>query len=125
MPPNHNITDTVGRSPVILLNRAAAGLPGRIALKSEFKDPLRSVKSRIGRAMIEDAEASGILQPGGHIIEPTSGTTGVAPAFVTAAKGYKITPAMPETIIQERRTLPALLGANLVLAGGAGHERRD
>ncbi len=118
MPIHENITSTVGRTPLILLNRTAAGLPARIALKGEFKNPLGSVKDRIGRAMIEDAEARGILQPGGHIIEPTSGNTGIALAFVAAAKGYKITLTMPETMSLERRTLLALLGATLVLTPG-------
>ncbi len=119
MPIHDNVTHTVGRTPLILLNRTSAGLPARIALKGEFKNPLGSVKDRIGRAMIEDAEARGILQPGGHIIEPTSGNTGIALAFVAAAKGYKITLTMPETMSLERRTLLALLGANLVLTPGA------
>ena len=118
MPIYKNITATVGRTPLVLLNRIAAGLPARIALKGEFKNPLGSVKDRIGRAMIEDAEQRGVLQPGGHIVEPTSGNTGIALAFVAAAKGYKITLTMPETMSVERRTLLALLGANLVLTPG-------
>lgn len=118
MPIYENITATIGRTPLVKLNRLTRGLPAQIALKGEFKNPLGSVKDRIGRAMIEAAEQSGQLQPGGEIIEPTSGNTGIALAFVAAAKGYKLTLTMPETMSLERRTLLALLGANLVLTPG-------
>lgn len=118
MPIYNDITSTVGNTPLVLLNRIGAGLPAKIALKGEFKNPLGSVKDRIGRAMIEDAEARGILKPGGAIVEPTSGNTGIALAFVAAAKGYKLTLTMPETMSVERRTLLALLGAELVLTPG-------
>lgn len=114
-----NITETIGRTPLIRLNRLAAGLPGIIALKAEFMNPLGSVKDRIGRAMIDAAEAAGDLKPGGVIIEPTSGNTGIALAFIAAARGYKLTLTMPETMSVERRTLLALLGANLVLTPGS------
>lgn len=114
-----SILSTVGRTPLVRLNRVAAGLPGRIALKGEFANPLGSVKDRIGRAMIEDAERRGVLLPGGHIIEPTSGNTGIALAFVAAARGYRLTLTMPETMSVERRTLLALLGAELVLTPGS------
>jgi cysteine synthase A len=114
-----NVIETVGSTPLFKLDRIAAGLPATIALKAEFKNPLGSVKDRIGRAMIEAAEASGQLKPGGSIIEPTSGNTGIALAFVAAAKGYKLTLTMPETMSMERRTLLALLGANLVLTPGS------
>jgi cysteine synthase len=110
-----NIVETVGRTPLVKLNRITAGLQATIALKGEFKNPLGSVKDRIGRAMIEAAEQSGVLKPGAHIIEPTSGNTGIALAFVAAAKGYPLTLTMPESMSLERRTLLALLGANLVL----------
>ena len=109
------IIEAVGRTPLVKLNRITAGLPATIALKGEFKNPLGSVKDRIGRAMIEAAEQSGVLRPGGHIIEPTSGNTGIALAFVCAAKGYRLILTMPESMSLERRTLLALLGANLVL----------
>lgn len=115
MPYLENIVETVGGTPLIKLNRLMAGLPATIALKAEFKNPLGSVKDRIGRAMIEAAEQSGRLKPGGAIIEPTSGNTGIALAFVAAAKGYSLTLTMPESMSLERRTLLALLGANLVL----------
>ncbi len=118
MPIYENIIATVGHTPLISLDRIAEGLPAKIALKGEFKNPLGSVKDRIGRAMIEDAEIRGILKPGGVIIEPTSGNTGIALAFVAAAKGYKLTLTMPETMSLERRTLLALLGADLVLTPG-------
>jgi cysteine synthase A len=110
-----NIIESVGRTPLIKLNRISEGLPATIAIKAEFNNPVGSVKDRIGRAMIEDAEQSGALKPGGHIIEPTSGNTGIALAFVAAAKGYTLTLTMPESMSLERRTLLALLGANLVL----------
>jgi cysteine synthase len=113
-----SIIETVGSTPLVKLNRIAQRLHATIALKGEFKNPLGSVKDRIGRAMIEAAEASGELQPGGEIIEPTSGNTGIALAFIAAARGYKLTLTMPETMSLERRTLLALLGANLVLTPG-------
>lgn len=118
MPYHTSIIDTVGRTPLVKLNRIAAGSGATILLKGEFNNPLGSVKDRIGRAMIEAAEASGELKPDGSIIEPTSGNTGIALAFVAAAKGYKLTLTMPETMSLERRTLLALLGANLVLTPG-------
>jgi cysteine synthase A len=95
MPVHDSILTTVGRTPLIRLDRLAAGLPGRVLLKGEFANPLGSVKDRIGRAMIEDAEQRGVVQPGGHIIEPTSGNTGIALAFVAAARGYRLTLTMP------------------------------
>ncbi len=119
----NNIIETVGRTPLVKLNRipASEGVDEAttIALKCEFFNPLGSVKDRIGMAMIEDAEARGILKKDTVIIEPTSGNTGIALAFVAAAKGYKIILTMPETMSLERRTLLAMLGAKLVLTPGS------
>jgi cysteine synthase A len=112
---HQNILGTVGRTPLVKLNRIAAGAPATIALKGEFGNPLGSVKDRIGAAMIEAAEKDGRLKPNTTIIEPTSGNTGIALAFVAAAKGYKLVLTMPESMSLERRTLLALLGAKLVL----------
>jgi cysteine synthase A len=119
MPIHSDIISTVGRTPLIKLNRIAQGAEATIALKGEFFNPLGSVKDRIGVAMIAAAERDGILKPGTTIIEPTSGNTGIALAFVAAAKGYKLILTMPETMSLERRTLLALLGARLVLTPGA------
>ncbi len=114
----NNVVETVGRTPLIKLNRVTAGVDATIALKCEFFNPLGSVKDRIGMAMIEDAEQRGILTKDTVIVEPTSGNTGIALAFVAAAKGYKLILTMPETMSLERRTLLALLGADLVLTPG-------
>jgi cysteine synthase len=114
-----NIVETVGRTPLVKLNKVTAGLNATIALKCEFFNPLGSVKDRIGLAMIEDAENRGILTKDTVIIEPTSGNTGIALAFVAASKGYKIILTMPETMSLERRTLLAMLGAKLELTPGA------
>ncbi|MGA2543764.1 MAG: cysteine synthase A [Verrucomicrobiota bacterium] len=118
MPIYSDIISTVGRTPLIKLNRIAQGVDATIALKGEFFNPLGSVKDRIGLAMIAAAERDGILRPGTTIIEPTSGNTGIALAFVAAARGYKLILTMPETMSVERRTLLALLGAKLVLTPG-------
>jgi len=114
-----NIVETVGRTPLVRLNRVTAGLPATILLKCEFFNPLGSVKDRIGMSMIEDAEQRGILKADTVIIEPTSGNTGIALAFVAASKGYKLILTMPETMSLERRTLLAMLGAKLVLTPGS------
>lgn len=114
-----NIVETVGGTPLVRLNRVTAGLEATVLLKCEFFNPLGSVKDRIGRAMIEAAEKKGILTKDTVIIEPTSGNTGIALAFVCAAKGYQLILTMPETMSVERRTLLAMLGAKLVLTPGA------
>ena len=114
-----NIVETVGRTPLVRLNRVSAGLDATLLLKCEFFNPLGSVKDRIGVAMIEEAERRGALKKDTTIIEPTSGNTGIALAFVAAAKGYKLILTMPETMSLERRTLLALLGAKLVLTPGS------
>ena len=119
MPIHQDIISTVGRTPLVKLNRIARGLDAILAIKCEFANPLGSVKDRIGHAMIAAAERDGRLKPGTTIIEPTSGNTGIALAFVAAAKGYSLILTMPETMSLERRVLLALLGAKLVLTPGA------
>jgi cysteine synthase A len=114
----NDIVETVGRTPLVRLNKVTAGLSAEILLKCEFFNPLGSIKDRIGMAMIEDAERRGILKPDTVIIEPTSGNTGIALAFVAAARGYQLILTMPETMSLERRTLLAMLGAKLVLTPG-------
>lgn len=114
-----NVVASVGRTPLIKLNRVSAGSAATIAIKGEFNNPLGSVKDRIGAAMVEAAEIDGRLTPNTTIIEPTSGNTGIALAFVAAAKGYKLILTMPESMSLERRTLLALLGAKLVLTPAA------
>jgi cysteine synthase len=119
----NNIVETVGHTPLVRLNRIPASFgvdpSTSVLLKCEFFNPLGSVKDRIGANMIDDAEKSGVLKPDTTIIEPTSGNTGIALAFVAAAKGYKLILTMPETMSLERRTLLALLGAKLVLTPGS------
>ena len=114
-----DITKTVGRTPLVRLNRITKDLPATFLVKLESFNPLSSVKDRIGVAMIEDAEAGGRLNKDSVIIEPTSGNTGIALAFVCAAKGYRLILTMPETMSMERRQLLNILGAELVLTEGA------
>ena len=112
-----SILDTIGATPLVRVSKLAAakGVKADILAKLEFFNPLASVKDRIGRAMIEAAEASGELKPGATIIEPTSGNTGIGLAFVAAAKGYKLVLTMPESMSIERRKMLAFLGAEIVL----------
>lgn len=116
------LTDLVGNTPLLEFSKfnAGKGLKARLVGKLEYFNPAGSVKDRIALAMIEDAEAKGILKPGATIIEPTSGNTGVGLAFVSASKGYNLILTMPETMSLERRNLLKALGANLVLTPGAG-----
>lgn len=113
-----NIIDTIGDTPLIKLNAAAEGCVADIYVKCEWFNPLASVKDRIAKSMIETAEADGSLKPGGLVIEPTSGNTGIGLAFVCRAKGYRCILTMPETMSMERRVLLDLLGAELVLTPG-------
>jgi cysteine synthase A len=115
----NNIVETVGRTPLVRLNKVTQGLNATVLLKCEFFNPLGSVKDRIGMAMIEAAEKQGILKRDSVIMEATSGNTGIALAFVAAAKGYRLILTMPDTMSLERRTLLAMLGARLVLTPGS------
>jgi cysteine synthase A len=115
----NNIIETIGRTPLVRLNKVTAGINATILLKCEFFNPLGSVKDRIGAAMIEAAEQAGLINKDTEIIEPTSGNTGIALAFVCAAKGYKLTLTMPESMSIERRILLAMLGAKIVLTPAA------
>jgi len=114
----NDICQTIGRTPLVRLNRVTAGLGAEVLLKCEFFNPVSSVKDRIGVAMIEAGEKAGQIKPGTLIIEPTSGNTGIALAFVCAAKQYRLVLTMPETMSVERRTLLRMLGAELVLTPG-------
>lgn len=114
-----DITKTVGQTPLVKLKKMSKGLGAQVFLKLEFFNPLGSVKDRIGLNMIEQAELNGFLKPGMEVVEPTSGNTGIALAFVCASRGYPLTLTMPETMSQERRTLLLLLGAKIILTPGA------
>jgi len=118
MPIYDNIKKTIGRTPLVCLNNIKADLDSELLAKLEFMNPLGSVKDRIGAAMIDNAAETGRLNPDTLIVEPTSGNTGIALAFVCAAKGYRLCLTMPETMSMERRKLLSHLGAEIVLTPG-------
>jgi cysteine synthase len=113
-----DVTQTMGDTPLIRLNRLGAGLPGRIALKHEGFNPFNSVKDRIGAAMVDDAIQRGALRPGMVIVEPTSGNTGIGVAYAAVARGFRCVFVMPDTMTMERRNLLRALGCKLVLTEG-------
>ncbi len=113
-----SLCDLIGRTPLVRLSRYAKDLPGEIVGKLELRNPLASVKDRIGLAMIEQAEKDGSIQPGATIIEPTSGNTGIALAWVARVRGYRLILTMPDTMSAERRRILTILGAELVLTPG-------
>ncbi|WP_217376077.1 cysteine synthase A [Paenarthrobacter ureafaciens] len=114
-----DVTQLVGRTPLVRLNRLTEGLDATVAVKLEFYNPANSVKDRIGVAIIDAAEKSGALKPGGTIVEGTSGNTGIALALVGAARGYKVILTMPETMSTERRVMLRAYGAEIVLTPGS------
>ncbi len=119
MPVFSDNAESIGRTPLVRINRLTQGLKATVLAKIEGRNPAYSVKCRIGAAMIWDAEQTGKLRPGMQVVEPTSGNTGIALAFVCAAKGYPLTLTMPDTMSVERRMLLKVFGANLVLTPGA------
>ena len=119
MPVFSDNTESIGRTPLVRINRLAKGLKCTVLAKVEGRNPAYSVKCRIGAAMIWDAEKRGTLKPGMKVVEPTSGNTGIALAFVCAARGYPLTLTMPDTMSIERRMMLKAFGANLILTPGA------
>ena len=115
----NNVTELIGNTPLVRLNKLAEGLKGEIVVKLEYYNPAHSVKDRIGVAMIDAAEKAGLLKKDSIIVEPTSGNTGIALAFVAAARGYKCKIVMPETMSRERKLLIKAFGADLILTPGA------
>lgn len=119
MPIFNDNSETIGRTPLVKINRLTVGLKATVLAKIEGRNPAYSVKCRIGAAMIWDAEKRGVLKPGMQVVEPTSGNTGIALAYVCAARGYPLTLTMPETMSIERRMMLKAFGATLVLTPGA------
>ena len=115
----NNITEVIGGTPIVRLNTLDKDLPGNVAVKLEFYNPANSVKDRIGKAIVDAAEKSGQLKPGGTIVEGTSGNTGIALAMVGAARGYNVVLTMPETMSSERRVMLRAYGAEIVLTPGS------
>ena len=119
MPVYKDNSESIGKTPLVKINRLTKGLNATVLAKIEGRNPAYSVKCRIGAAMIWDAETSGKLKPGMHVVEPTSGNTGIALAYVCAARGYPLTLTMPETMSVERRMMLKSFGAELILTPGA------
>jgi cysteine synthase len=119
MPVYKDNSESIGRTPLVKINRLTQGLNATVLAKIEGRNPAYSVKCRIGASMIWDAESTGKLKPGMHVVEPTSGNTGIALAYVCAARGYQLTLTMPETMSIERRVMLKSFGAHLILTPGA------